>query len=125
MLFIVPYISNRSTTSNVPSVSSDEDVLDDEDTMSQASTSSFTSAQNVDTLTSAPLPTLAIEESCNHSNHPTTSETQPQAQQNPRPLFPQRRTEASEFEAEIYCSKLHSDWAQNKNLMSMNISLKI
>ncbi|GFO43265.1 hypothetical protein PoB_006977000 [Plakobranchus ocellatus] len=97
ILFIVPYISDRSTTSNVPSVSSDEDVLDDEDTMSQASTSSFNSAQNVDTLTPASLPTLAIEESCNHSNHPSTSETQPQTQQNPRPrrpkLFPQRRTQ--------------------------------
>ncbi|GFO18961.1 hypothetical protein PoB_004546600 [Plakobranchus ocellatus] len=109
MLFIVPLnISDTSTTSNVPPVSSDEDVLDDEDTMSQASTSSFISAQNVDTLTPAPLPTLAIDESCNQdtpSNHPTTSESQPQAQQNPRPrrpkLVPQRRAQATEFEAEM------------------------
>ncbi|GFS18218.1 LINE-1 retrotransposable element ORF2 protein [Elysia marginata] len=45
MLFILPYISDRNTTSNVLPVPSDEDALDDADNMSQASASSFTAGQ--------------------------------------------------------------------------------
>ena len=105
MLFILPYISDRSTRTNVAPLSSDED-RDAENNMSQASTSSFTSVQHVDTLT--PITSSTVDET-NHqdppSNHPGTSESQFQPQHNPRPrrpkLFPQQRAKHSVFESEI------------------------
>ena len=107
MLFILPYTSDRSTTTNVVPLPSD-DVVDAEDNMSQASTSSFTSVQHVGTPTPIPSPTLTVDET-NHqdppSNHPGTSESQSQPQHNPRArrpkLFPRKRAKHSEFESEM------------------------
>ncbi|GFN88876.1 hypothetical protein PoB_001538200 [Plakobranchus ocellatus] len=102
--------------------------------MAQGSTSSFSSPENIDIPPPAPL--LAIDESCNQdppSNYPTTSESQPQTQQNshqrrPKP-FPQCRAQASEFEAEMLkaaqqlaTKKIESDEDEHffKNLIQKN-----
>lgn len=108
MLFILPYLSDRSTTTNVAPLSSDEDVLDADDNMSQASTSSFPSAKRIDTPTPTPSPTPAPDETNNQdlpATRPVTSDSHSLPQQNARPrrpkLFPQHRAQQSEFESEM------------------------
>ena len=103
MLFILPFLSDRSTTTNVAPLSSDEDVLDSEDSTSQASTSSCPSTQRMDT----PTPTLPDE--TNNQDPPATrpvrsdSTSQPQQSAAPRrpKLFPQHRAQQSQFEFEM------------------------
>ena len=66
MLFILPFLSDRSTTTNVAPLSSDEDVLDSEDSASQASTSSCPSTQRMDT------PTPTLPDKTNNQDPPAT-----------------------------------------------------
>ena len=103
MLFSLPFLGDRSTTTNVAPLSSDEDVLDSEDSTSQASTSSCPSTQCMDT----PTPTLPDE--TNNQDPPATrpvrsdSTSQPQQSAAPRrpKLFPQHRAQQSQFEFEM------------------------
>ncbi|RUS91301.1 hypothetical protein EGW08_000915 [Elysia chlorotica] len=95
MLFILPFISDRNTASNVTAISSDEDIDNGDDNMSQASSTSFTFSFSQATSTPDPLPPNTIADS-------ELSEASTSAEEKPQPKFPQsRKRKRTDFEREM------------------------
>lgn len=100
MQFILPYMMDRNTSTNM-SICSDEDGVDNEDTMSQASASSLTFSPQFDTPT--PFPTNEDIETQPRANPPTQQKDDHQnlRRKRQRPFPQQRATQQSEFEDEM------------------------